>query len=154
MDKKYDIVPAFFWMGLSLFVMVLAYYLNLGSFRNPGPGLAPFLAGIALFLLSLFMVARSLRNKESRNDVKKEASPNEGYVMKIGITTGSILAYALVLEHLGYLISTPLLLILLFKIAGLQQWKAVLFASALATSGSYFLFIYLGVSFPTGIIGG
>ena len=32
--KKYDILPALFWIGLSIFAMIGAYKLDLGEFHD------------------------------------------------------------------------------------------------------------------------
>ncbi len=62
------------------------------------------------------------------------------------------IADALLLEWLGYLLATTLLLIFLFRIAGSNRWGIVLGASILAVVGSYLLFNALEVTFPEGLI--
>jgi hypothetical protein len=42
MKKKHELIPAFFWGLLGIFVMVNAYKVGLGNFINAGPGLMPF----------------------------------------------------------------------------------------------------------------
>ena len=65
----------------------------------------------------------------------------------------SLFAYALVLNFLGFLAATFLVLTLLFKIPAQQSWKGALGAAALTTAGTYALFAYaLQCSLPSGIL--
>jgi hypothetical protein len=152
MNKKNDIAIAFFWIGLSIFVMVFSYELDLGDFRNPGPGLMPFLVGSALLLVSIPLVIKAFSKIQARNG-KKEVHGEVSFV-RLSLVLGGLFVHAMLLEVLGYLVATSLLLILLFKTAGCQKWRVVLVASALTVIGSYVVFTSLGVRFPEGIFGG
>jgi len=150
MNRQNNIVIPLSWIGLSIFAMVCSYELNLGDFRNPGPGLMPFLVGSALLLTSIPLAVKSLRKLRSKND-KKEVAGKVNFV-KLILVLGSLLAHALLLEILGYLVATSLLLIVLFRTAGCRKWTVVFVASALAVIGSYAVFTLLGVRFPEGIL--
>lgn len=153
MEKKYDILPAIFLIFLSIFVILGSYKLELGNFQNPGPGLMPFLLGVGLFLVSIFIAGRSFSKIQKRQDVAKQVAPSKVNFNKIVLVSGSLVTYALFLEKLGFLFSTLLLLIFLFKIAGSGKWRSVLAASVLTVIATYLVFTYLGIRFPKGIIG-
>ena len=154
MNKKYDIFPALFWVGLSIFVAVFSHRLGLGNFQNPGPGLMPFLVGIALLLASAFIVVRSFLDTRKRNDLVEKVAAGRRRFWKVGLVLGLLFAYGVVLEKLGYLVSTSLLLIFLFRIAGSQKWRSIVAASVLTVVLTYLVFNFLGLRFPLGIFKG
>jgi hypothetical protein len=63
----------------------------------------------------------------------------------------SLIVYALLLEKLGYVITTLLLLYCLFWVAGTTKLVAAV-SSVSTVSLTYFGFSYLGVVFPQGIL--
>lgn len=148
--KKYHIIVIIFWIGLSLFVTIFSYKLRLGRFNNPGPGLMPFIIGIFLLIISFYLLIRSLfeRGIEDKSVHKEQRQTNFG---KIGLVLVSLLAYAILLETLGYLIVTLLFFILLFRSMG-NRWTTVWVASVLTVLLTYFVFTFFGVKFPAGIL--
>jgi hypothetical protein len=63
--------------------------------------------------------------------------------------------YTLLLKHLGFLISTFSLLILLFLVKAHYQLLKVILISFLVTAGSYLVFqVWLKVQLPKGILAG
>ena len=157
--KKYQYIPTLFWIGLSLFVMFFAYRLGLEDktglegVHNPGPGLMPFLVALVLLLISLYLLIIPLLKKSPQGEamrmVKEEMKkPNYG---KMILVLACLFGYAFLLEHLGYLVTTCLALLLLFKGMGVK-WGSALFASLTTTLVTYFIFTYLGLLFPDGII--
>ena len=151
MEKKYDILAAIFWIFVSIFAIAGSYKLKLGNFENPGPGLMPFLSGIGLLSVSIFIAGRSFSKIQKRSDIVKKVAPSKVNFIKIVVVLGLLVAYALLVEKLGFLFSTLLLLFSLFKIAGVRKVWYALAASVLAVILSYLVFTYLGIRFPTGI---
>ena len=149
--KKYHVIVIVFWIGLSLFVTVFSYRLGLGRFHTPGPGLMPFIAGILLLIVSLYLFIVSFSKTSGKQEISKE-EPGQTNFVNIGFVLLSLLAYTLLLETLGYLITTFLVLIMLFRSAGSKRWSSVLIASALAAFLTYFVFTSFGLRFPTGIL--
>ena len=147
--KKFHIIPIIFWVGFSLFIMTLSYKLGLGGIDNPGAGLMPFLLSLLLLLISIFFLISLFLKKGERYEIVKEDKVGLDF-KKISLVCASLFVYALLLERLGYLITTSLLLILLFKSLGLK-WRFVFITSGLTVLITYFLFTYLGVIFPSGI---
>jgi putative tricarboxylic transport membrane protein len=61
--------------------------------------------------------------------------------------------YALVLEYLGYLISTSILLLYLFKISSSINWRMSLLMTVVVMAVSYYFFVVLLQSqLPNGIL--
>src|SRR4030042_3849660 len=148
--SKYGIIPIFFLIGLGLLVMILSYSLGLGGLHNPGPGLMPFLLGFFLFLASIYFLITFFYKKASGDGVVKEEQGQINYV-RLCMVLASLFAYSLLFETLGFLITTLLILIILFRSTN-NRWYAVLIASVLTAFISYVLFSYLGIRFPKGIL--
>jgi putative tricarboxylic transport membrane protein len=149
--KKYEIIPVIFWTGLSIFMMVLSIRLGLGKFHTPGPGLMPFILGILLLIACFYLSIAAFFKLGGKKEISKE-KPGRIDFVKIGLVLFSLFVYALLLEKVGYLITTFLLLIILFRTAGFKRWGSVLIASALAVFLTYFVFTSFGLRFPEGIL--
>jgi hypothetical protein len=151
--KKAQVIAGIFWIGLSLFVMLVSSNLGLGKLRNPGPGLMPFVIGLMLLLVSLLFVARLLLKTHGKGEIGSEVeAPSPTGYWKISILLGSLIAYELLLEKLGYPIATFLLLFLLLRVTGSKKWIATLVSSGLISLATYFLFNFLGLNFPRGLL--
>src|SRR4030042_933900 len=151
--KKSDIILTIFWLGLSIFVMVLSYKYGFGNFRTPGPGLMPFLIGLLLFIICFYILLRLPFRMYERAKTAKEEQSQINY-RKIVIILVSLYAYALFFESLGYLIGTFILLSILFRSAGSKRWSVILISSGVTVLVTYFAFTYLGLRFPPGILKG
>ncbi len=149
---RYQIIPIFVWLGLSLFVMILSYKLGLGGLHNPGPGLMPFVLGCLLCITSFYLLLASSLKREDRRETGKEGI-GKTRLGRLCLVLGSLIAYPLLLEWLGYLCTTLLVLIILFR-SMRNRWLSVLSASVLTVLVSYFMFTYLGIRFPKGILKG
>ncbi len=151
--EKLQILPLLFWIALSVLVMALSWRLGLKDQAGqegvwgPGPGLMPFLASGILFLVSLGLLARGLLKRKPER-AKPCSKVNYG---KTILVLAAIFAYAFLLERLGYLVMTFLLLGPLFWKMG-TKWNYALIASAGTALLTYFLFTYLGLLFPEGIL--
>ncbi len=146
-DQKW---AALFWIGLGLYVIYASYRMGPGSFRSPGPGLMPLLLGLVLSLTSLYYIVTEFTRKSGKVDNKGEQRANTK-PLKVVIVVVILLAYAVTLEKLGYLVGSFLMLSVLFWVAGMKRLTAAL-SSLAAVLASYGLFTYLGVVFPPGIL--
>lgn len=149
--KKYDNFIFVFWIGLSLFIIFFSNKYGLGAFHNPGPGLMPFVLGLLLLVISFYLLMSSLL-KRSRGDETRTEGQSRINFRKVILVLASMFFYGLFLERLGYLIVSSLTMILLFWGVGLKRLRSILFASGLTVLVTYFLFTYLGVRFPAGVL--
>ena len=149
--KKYDFITSIIWMGLGISVVIGSYRLKLGTLGNPGAGLMPFVLGISLFLSSIPILIRSLmtKDKESYENIWSGIE-----FKKLILVPVSLIGYAMILEKVGFLVATFLLLFILFKIIGSRRWSFALAVSVLVVLLSYLLFVtLLKVEMPSGIWG-
>ena len=111
----------------------------------------PFLVGLLLLLVSCYLLVASLlkRHEEDTVGEEKQGSVNLG---KVSLVVASLLAYAVFMERLGFLITTTLLLITLLKGMGSKKWTSVIMVSVLTSLITYFAFTYLRLRLPMGIL--
>ena len=109
-----------------------------GRDGGPGPGLMPAALGALIVVLAAISFARP--------EVRRIEVPHVG---RIALILASLVGYALLLEPLGYVVATALLLALLLAAFAERRswWQPV---SALVVSfGTYYAFrILLGVPLP------
>jgi putative tricarboxylic transport membrane protein len=148
-SKKYDVAIRFFWLVLGLFVVIYSYTLGLGKLINPGPGLLPFLLGLIFLILSSvrFITVMQLKETEEDREEKKKVE-----YWRIILIVAALLIWAFVLESLGFLIATFILMTLLYRAAGFNKWYVATFWGLVTVVVTYFVFTYLGVRFPPGIL--
>jgi hypothetical protein len=124
---------------------------GLGHLHNPGPGLMPFLLGFLFFIISFYLLMVSLFKKREGDEIMKKEKDRINYGKMIFVSA-SLFFYGLFLETLGFLIVTLITLTILFWTNGLKRWRSLGVASCLTVLVTYFLFTYLGVRFPAGIL--
>jgi hypothetical protein len=149
--KKYNLLPLVFWMGLSVFAMVHSLSLGLKGITGPGPGLMPFLVGLLLLLTSIYLLVTSFLKRQEGDTLREERQSNVS-LGKLTLVVASLLAYAVFMERLGFLITTTLLLITLLKGMGSKKWSSVVLASVSISLITYFAFTYLRLRLPMGIL--
>lgn len=149
MTRK-DFWASIFWavLGLAIALKSLAY--PIGTLAHPAPGFLPFWAGMGIFLLSCCSVIKSMR----RPPTAPLFFEQEGGLRRVLITFLSISVYILVVSHLGFLISTLLLLGFLLKAIYPQSWLRTVLFSVLVSVLSFVVFAnWLKVPLPKGLAG-
>jgi hypothetical protein len=169
--KRSQLYITLFWILLGIFVSAYSFRLGLGRLLSPGPGLMPFGLGATILVLALYkLVAEFLQTGKEKGKAvdglqRAEASfqgeapavkGKEWLPAKAGklvLLTAILLAYALFFETLGYLITTFVAMALLLRTTGYRKWTLIIIYSVLIVGATYSLFTYLGVRFPSGILG-
>ncbi len=138
------------WLILGLLICTGSYRLSLGNFHNPGPGFLPFITGALLTGLSGLYFVQSGR-KGRGAEPEKPFLVDRGRAWKATITLIALLAYAIGMEYLGFLVSTTIFLAFLLGVVEPQRWYVVIFGSILASAASFTIFeILLKSPLPTG----
>ena len=143
-----------FWVLAGLGITLGSLKYGFGTLQAPGAGFITFFAGMILSLLAVIFFLSSLKRDEKLQ--KGVASLWEGLeVYKVIFVLLLLVAYTLILKHLGFLISTFGLLCLLFRVKATYHLMKVILMSLLITSGAYLLFqVWLKVQLPRGILEG
>lgn len=133
-----------FFFGLSLFVLWESLQVGLGTLMEPGSGFITFGTGIILSGLSLNLIWSGWRLRESRKP----------FPLLAVLGLAFLILYSLVLEPLGFVLATFLLMGIFFRLGQKRPWWALIGMSALATFMAYVVFgVLLRVNFPHGFLG-
>jgi len=145
-----DLASGLFWLALSVFICIKSAEVEIGSIRSPGSGFLPFWAGVLFGMLAMVLVLKSLIKKGIN-----ERPPIIGNVKwnRALVVLGSLYAYAILLQKIGYLLATFGLMILLFCVLERPKWWVGIASSLLTVSLTYLIFYkWLGVQLPKGIL--
>lgn len=111
--------------------------IGLGTFHEPGPGFMPALSTVALGTLSLvYMILRILKRQSER---RFEFRLGTNWLAAFHITIITFIYVVIALDKLGYLISTALWLVVIFRIAGVRSWIRNVLFSLITVMTSYFI---------------
>jgi putative tricarboxylic transport membrane protein len=151
--RNTDQSSSLFWLVAAIGIVLLSLKYGVGTFHEPGPGFITFFAGAILIILSLGLFFSSLRDEEGRSGLRG---------LWTGLETGKVLyvvlllvAYIFLLKPIGFLISTFILLFLLFRVKGTYRLSTIFLMAFLVTAGSYIIFeIWLKAQLPKGILQG
>lgn len=146
--KRYDRITSLVCIAVAVAICFQSYRLSLGSWRSPGPGFFSFWTGVLLGGISIIVYLKARLSKS-----QEEASwfPRKRWRVLV-LVLSALFAYALLLEVLGFLMTTFLLLLFLFKVIEPERWIVAIGGSLLTTLCSYALFaLWLQVQLPKGL---
>lgn len=140
------------WFGLGLAVCLGSLQYKLGTPAAPGTGFMPFLTGLVIcFFSGIGLIHATLRKRRGEG-----WSPVlRGVVWKNAmIILVSLLAYALLLFPLGFVVTTTLFIAFLLRAIVPQRWSVVIACSILTAAASYLIFeVWLKAQLPKGPLG-
>jgi putative tricarboxylic transport membrane protein len=140
-----------FWVVFSLAVVLESWRLDVGSLHAPGPGFLPF---IAAGLLGGLAVIALIQSRGLKKETEKGAEGFGSNLLRVVLLTGILIVYIYLLNILGFLIDTFLLLLCLFRVMEPLAWKTVFLASIITLVVVYLLFeTFLGTPLPKGFLG-
>ena len=148
--KTYDQVSSGFWLLLSLAVFVESIRLGIGTLHNPGRGFLTFGTSGILGILSLVLFAQA----STRREKVQPESLFAGKWQRILFVIIVLVLYSWSMPILGYLISTFVLMTLLFWVLEKKKIGWVFVSSFLSTVVTYLVFSkWLNCQFPDGLFG-
>jgi hypothetical protein len=146
-----NIAVAAVLLALAGYIFLAASALPFGTFHVPQTAFFPKILALLLLILSGVLLAQTLVGTEARR--ASEKIPPEGWV-RIGVTLAMLAVFALVLERVGFLLATFLLMIILLRAIEAQDWRKVIVVALATALISYGLFAWLlGVPLPAGVLG-
>lgn len=147
--KRYDQIIGLIWFALGSAIAIEAVHLGLGGLHLPGIGFMAFLIGVSLGLGGFVLtVLATLKGKEGD---KIWAGQNWKNVV---IPLVALFIYTTLMEPLGFLLTTFLLVFVLFKITAPKKWFSPLLTSVVVVFSCYLIFfVWLKVQLPKGIFG-
>jgi putative tricarboxylic transport membrane protein len=152
MRLRADTFTSLLALAISLFILLQGRELGLGRPSDPGSGFILFWTGIIMTVLSAVLLVQSLVAK-----AETAAGMGDGFV---GLRWGKVLyvmalmvLYASVVEYFGFILTTAVLLLVLFKTVEPQSWRVAIIGSALTTFGAWAVFVaWLGTQLPVGTL--
>jgi hypothetical protein len=149
--KLYDQASSLFWLLASIAVFTESLRLGVGSLHNPGMGFMTCGASAILGILSLVVFVRASLQTET---VKREPLFSGGMWQRVLCVLIALGVYSSVMPVLGYLISTFVLMTVLFWVLEKKKPGQVFVSALLSTLVTYFVFSkWLNCQFPDGLFG-
>jgi|WetSurMetagenome_2_1015567.scaffolds.fasta_scaffold08148_6 putative tricarboxylic transport membrane protein len=150
--KRSDAIAHIFLIAFGVVLSLMAFKLGLGALSDPGPGFLPFYTGVLISLLSVLDLGRLTRLVRFNGD-PAAISPAVNYKRAVYVVL-ILLFYSLLLEKLGYPITTFLAMLLLFSIYERKRWWTAAVGSIMVTGITYVVFyVLLNVQLPVGFLG-
>jgi hypothetical protein len=138
------VVAGFFWIAVGLFFVFSGLSLKFGTLESPGPGFLPQILGLILTFSGLSILVKGLI---------RPVGPVSGISWKQqALAVASVFFYGLILDIFGFLISTFMLMFILFglSIKGKNRWYRVFLYAAITAVVSWLVFsVAAKVPFPS-----
>ncbi|HVN24475.1 MAG TPA: tripartite tricarboxylate transporter TctB family protein [Syntrophorhabdales bacterium] len=155
--KKLLLADGLLWVLLGIGMCLGSIQLKLGTFHTPGAGFLPFFAGASLALFGLILVCSTLisqaKEGEAARDLGRLTKRRWKRFLNPSLTVAILVGYILLLEPLGFLLTTFVCLLLLFKLAEPKKWLTPLLLSGSTAILSYLLFsVWLQCQLPKGLL--
>ena len=149
--KTLDQTSSLFWLLVSILVFTESIRIGIGTVQNPGMGFVTFGASGILGILALVLFLQASSRIE---DVRHKPLFAGTRWRRILFVLLALTVYARVMPVLGYLISTFLLMSLLFWVLERKRIGFVLVYALLATLFTHLVFSkWLNCQFPHGWFG-
>ena len=144
------------WIALGILISLLAYNESIGSFREPGVGFVGLAAGLFLIVIGSVMTISRRENAQQEGKGKNKSAMQTSLArpsIKFIYTLALLALYALLLNPLGYVIATFLVMFGLFFDPFKRRWLPPLLASLASVAVTYTVFeIWLKSQLPRGIL--
>jgi len=136
-----DRTAALFFLVFSLFVCQQSVVIGVGTLS-----LLAFGAGAGLGGLAFLLLIQSIFSKEKRSEAVPAIGLRKGRFMLICL---SLFVYTMAVNWLGFLPSTFVFVIFVFRMVESEKWWRTILEAVLITIGNYLIFVgWLGLGLP------
>ncbi len=151
--KQLRKVEGIFWIGIGILICILGWRADLGSFREPGAGFVALFSGLFVAVIGMILAISEIFAKTDQSAAFDLSSAFKGISWSRLIYTMLLLfLYALLLDILGYIITTFFVMWALFYDWETKRWFPSFLTSLITTGASYLVFeVWLHSQFPRGI---
>ena len=130
-----------------------ASFLPYGNVHNPGPGFYPLWLGIILGAMSLGLILKITWQKEGAKILRDILAEKIRWGKIVSVIIALVL-YGFLMDYVGFVIVTFLLMAFLLRAIEPQSWKAVIGWALFASVGSYLVFeFWMKLRLPKGFLG-
>ena len=144
-------IQALLWALFGLYITYQGFLLKLGTARAPKPGFMIFWMGVLIVILStLFFIETFAIPVQEHKALAlwRGRSWHRGAKLM-----AALVLYVAAFQFLGFIVSTFLLLVYLFKGLEPQSWRNALLLSAVTIAVCYLVFgVFLELQFPPGVL--
>jgi putative tricarboxylic transport membrane protein len=147
--RKSDRIQALLWAVFGLYITYEGFLLKMGTGRAPKPGFMIFWMGVIIVILSvLFFIATFTTPEQEHKSLWRGVRWFRGAKLM-----AALFLYVTVFQVLGFILSTFLLLVYLFKGLEPQSWRNALLLSVATITICYLVFaVFLELQFPPGLL--
>jgi putative tricarboxylic transport membrane protein len=150
-QSLYDRIAGAFFLMVGAFFSLYACTIEIGAWNEPGPGFLPFWAGITLALMSTVLL---VKNWGRKGPVRPSFFPEAVSWKRVSATFVALVAYNLVIDVLGFTLTTFLFIGFLVKFIFPQSWLRSFIVAASAALIARLLFVnFLQTQLPKGFLG-
>jgi putative tricarboxylic transport membrane protein len=148
--RKSNRIQAALWAVFGLYIAYEGFLLKLGTGRAPKPGFMIFWMGVVIVVLaSLFFIGTFTTPDQEHTARWRGVGWFRGAKLM-----AALFLYVAVFQLLGFILSTFLLLVYMFKGLEPQSWRNALLYSAVTVAVCYLVFgVFLELQFPSGVLG-
>lgn len=137
----YQIVGAAMGIVIGVGGAILSHGYGLGSLREPGPGMWPFVVSVLIAVLSVVLLVTG------RGLTDSEAFTRSSVLPIVGVVTFA--AFGLLMPLVGFEIPALALCVIWLKFLGGENWRNTVVISVVTVAAFYLLFLYgLRISLP------
>ena len=146
------------WLGpviaLAALVWLVLVYQYIPAARNegePGPRAFPIVLGVSLLGIGILMTVTAL-SKKRQAVADKESPVTRRETVVVAGTFGLLMLYAFLMEKTGFLVSTPIaVLLMMYGLLQMRNWTLMLLMATGVTAVCWILFVVvLGAPMPHG----
>lgn len=150
--RNYNRIASIFFLFVGVFFALYARTVEIGTFTEPGPGFLPFFGGLTLTAMSLALLLGTFIRKMV--EVNLSFFPQRDSWKRVLAVFLSLIVYNLLLQHLGFTLTTFLFIGFLVRFIFPQSMKKTLVVAILSALGARLLFInFLETQLPKGFFG-
>jgi putative tricarboxylic transport membrane protein len=151
---KKDECGAIFFLALGLFYLVISLSYNVGTMGNPREGFFPIMTGGSMVLFASWALLSSLKKRSEKESVSGVWNKFDlKKILSAVMVLGCVSVYLVILDTVGFLLSSPPLLFALAWIMGGKNLVANGIMGILTSVAIYWIFwVIMRVPIPLGII--
>ena len=154
-EKQKGMSEGIFWVVIGGFICILAFQHGLGSVRAPGPGFVAFLSGILVGGVgAVMMLFKGISMGRGKGTIQGAGLGIPAVSLRrLAYTMIFLIGYAILMDPLGYIVSTFLAMFGLFFDWEKKNWLWSSFFSVTTSLVSYLVFeVWLRCQLPRGIL--
>ncbi len=151
--RRANQITAIFCLAVGLAVIYGSQRVGYGTLSHPGPGFLSFWCGVFLSALSLLVfVQTTIVHVRGGSDSLRQLWTGMKWEKGLYVVL-ALIFYTFTFSHLGFLLTTMILLIFLFKAIAPQKWYIALGGALITSLVSFIVFArWLDVQLPQGIL--